>query len=70
MRNWIGTSTVGSWFSPLSGGDLPSSEEACSACPLPAGNLGVEVTLHLLRPGTILVAGACTDVTRQQDHGP
>jgi hypothetical protein len=70
VRNWSGTSLVGRWFAPSEGGSLPSPETARSTYSLPAGNLGIDVTLHLVKPGTALVAGVCADMTQQQGYGP
>jgi hypothetical protein len=70
VRNWSGTSTVGRWFAPSSGGELPSPEEARSLYSLPAGNLGIDVTLHLVKSGTAMVTGVCADMTQQQGYGP
>jgi hypothetical protein len=70
LRNWSGTSTVGRWFAPSGGGDLPSPEEARVLYALPAGNLGIDVTLHLITPATALIAGVCADMTSQQGYGP
>jgi hypothetical protein len=70
LRDWSGTSLVGRWFSPSAGGELPSPETARSTYSLPAGNLGINVTLHLVQPGTALVTGVCSDMTQQQGYGP
>ena len=70
LRNWSGTSPVGRWFAPSAGGDLPSPETARAVYALPAGNLGIDVTLHLVKPGTALVTGVCADMTQQQGYGP
>jgi hypothetical protein len=70
VRNWSGTSLVGRWFAPSAGGALPSPEEARSLYALPAGNLGIDVTLHLVKPGTALVTGICADMTQQHGYGP
>jgi len=70
LRNWSGTSTVGRWFAPSAGGDLPSPEQARAVYALPAGNLGIDVTLHLVSPGTALIRGVCADMTSQQGYGP
>jgi hypothetical protein len=70
VRNWSGTSVVGRWFAPSSGGDLPSPEQARSQYSLPASNLGIDATLHLVRPGTAVVTGTCADMTQQQGYGP
>jgi hypothetical protein len=70
IRNWSGTSTVGRWFAPSGGGGLPSPQEARTVYALPAGNLGIDVTLHLVSPGTALIAGVCADMTSQQGYGP
>ena len=70
LRNWSGASTVGRWFAPSGGGDLPSPEEARAVYALPDGNLGIDVTLHLVGPGTALIAGVCADMTTQQGYDP
>jgi hypothetical protein len=70
LRNWSGTSLVGRWFAPSEGGDLPSPEAARAVYALPAGNLSIDVTLHLVRAGTALVTGTCADMTQQQGYGP
>jgi hypothetical protein len=70
LRNWSGTSTVGRWFAPSTGGELPSPESACAVYALPAGNLAIDVTLHLVTPGTALISGVCADMTSQQGYGP
>jgi hypothetical protein len=70
VRNWSGTSLVGRWFARSDGGELPSPETARSVYALPAGNLGIDVTLHRVRPGTALVTGLCADMTTQQGYGP
>jgi hypothetical protein len=70
LRNWSGTSLVGRWFSPSEGGELPSPVTARSVYALPAANLGIDVTLHLVRTGTALVTGVCADMTQQQGYGP
>ena len=36
LRNWSGTSTVGRWFAPSGGGDLPSPGQTRAVCALPA----------------------------------
>ena len=48
----------------------PSPEAARSVYSLPAGNLGINVTFHLVKPGTALVTGVCSDMTQQQGYGP
>jgi hypothetical protein len=70
LRNWSGTSTVGRWFTPSGGGDLPSPEKSRAVYALPSSNLGIDVTLHLVSPGTALIAGVCADMTSQQGYGP
>jgi hypothetical protein len=68
-RYWSGTSTVGRWFSP-SGEPPLSPADARRVYALPAANTGVNVTLHLVRRGTSLVAGACADMTDVSGYGP
>jgi hypothetical protein len=70
VRNWSGTSTVGRWFAPSAGGPLPTPETARAIYALPDGNLAIDVTLHLVKPGTALVTGVCSDMTAQQGYGP
>jgi hypothetical protein len=70
VRNWSGTSTVGRWFAPSGGGDLPSPEQARADYALPAGNLSIDVTLHRVTPGTALIGGMCANMTAQQGYGP
>jgi hypothetical protein len=70
LRNWSGTSSVGRWFAPSAGGDLPSPKQSRAVYALPAGNLGIDVTLHAVRAGTALIAGVCADMTSQQGYGP
>jgi hypothetical protein len=70
VRDWSGTSTVGRWFAPSSGGTLPSPETSRAIYALPAGNLAIDATLHLVKPGTDLVTGVCADMTAQPGNGP
>lgn len=70
VRNWSGTSTVGRWFAPSGGGALPSPEAARALYALPDGNLGIDATLHLAKPGTVLITGVCADMTAQPGYGP
>ena len=70
VRNWSGSSTVGRWFAPSAGGALPTPETARAVYALPEANLAVDVTLHLVKPGTALVTGVCSDMTTQQGFGP
>jgi len=70
VRNWSGTSTVGRWFAPSGGSDLPSPETARAVYALPDGNLAIHVTLHLVKRGTALVTGVCADMTTQPGYGP
>lgn len=70
VRNWSGTSTVGRWFAPSTGGDLPSPATARTVYALPGDNLAIDVTLHLVKRGTDLVAGVCADMTSQPGYGP
>jgi hypothetical protein len=70
LRNWSGSSTVGRWFTPSGGGDLPSPEKSRVVYALPSSNLGIDVTLHLVSPGTALIAGVCADMTSQPGYGP
>jgi hypothetical protein len=70
VRNWSGTSLVGRWLAPSEGGELPSPETARAVYALPAGNLGIDVTLHRVKAGTALVTGTCADMTQQQGYGP
>jgi hypothetical protein len=70
VRNWSGTSTVGRWFAPSDGGALPSPETARALFALPAGNLAIDATLHLVKPGTALITGVCADMTAQPGYGP
>jgi hypothetical protein len=70
VRNWSGSSPVGRWFAPSTGGELPSPETARAVYALPAGNLGIDVTLHRVKAGTALVTGGCADMTQQQGYGP
>ncbi len=70
IRDWSGASTVGRWFAPSSGGALPSPEMSRAIYALPEGNLAIDATLHLVRPGTDLVTGVCADMTAQPGYGP
>jgi hypothetical protein len=70
VRNWSGASTVGRWFAPSGGGALPSPQAARAMYALPAGNLGIDATLHLVKPGTALITGVCADMTAQPGYGP
>jgi len=70
VRNWSGTSTVGRWFAPSSGGALPSPEASRAMFALPNGNLALDASLHLVKPGTDLIAGICADMTSQPGYGP
>jgi hypothetical protein len=70
VRNWSGTSTVGRWFAPSDGGALPSPETARAVYALPDGNLALDATLHLVKPGTALITGVCADMTAQPGYGP
>lgn len=70
IRNWSGTSTVGRWFAPSSGGTLPSPATSRVVYALPEGNLAVNATLHLVKPGTALVTGVCADMSAQPGYGP
>jgi hypothetical protein len=70
VRNWSGTSTVGRWFSPTDGAALPSPETARRIYALPADNMAVNVTLHLLKPQAVLITGLCSDMTTQSGYGP
>ncbi len=70
VRNWSGTSTVGRWFAPSDGGLLPSPDTSRAIYALPDGNLAIDATLHLVKPGTDLIAGICADMTAQPGYGP
>jgi len=70
MRDWSGTTTVGRWFAPHEDGPLASPETARVIYALPVGNLAINTTLHLMKPGTGLIVGTCSDMTAQQGYGP
>jgi hypothetical protein len=68
-RYWSGTSSVGRWFSP-SGGPVLSPADARRVYSLPASNTGLNVTLHLVRPGVALIMGLCAGMTDVSGYGP
>lgn len=68
-RYWSGTSTVGRWFSP-SGAPPLSPAEARRTYSLPAANTGLNVTLHLVKPGVALITGLCADMRDVSGYGP
>ncbi len=70
LRNWSGTSTVGRWLAPFTGGRLPSPETARRIYALPADNLAIDVTLLRVRRGADLITGVCADMTAVQGYGP
>ncbi len=70
MQRYWSTSTVGRWFTPSGRDELLSPGSARRVYALPANNSGVNVTLHLVKRGAVLITGLCADMTGQDGYGP
>jgi hypothetical protein len=69
VRDWSVPSTVGRWFAAYTGA-LYSPLRARAVFALPLSNAGTDATLHRLKPGAVVIQGACANMTWSPDYWP